>query len=66
MDTTQNLQETPEWLAGKAAFLNGYSDSVCPYPIRSGDPRTRWMTGYYDSHVDDFLFQMDKKYSSVL
>lgn len=35
-----------EYHEGKRAFSDG---SSCPYPIGSGDKRTRWWIGYFDA-----------------
>ncbi len=47
----RNNECTSEYLEGRAAFLRGLPDDVCPYPsgssIEQNSRRYLWMLGYF-------------------
>lgn len=53
----RTVEGTLEHGEGRAAFLAGQSDAVCPYPARKGDStaRMRWMFGYWGTRTERFL-----------
>lgn len=59
-----NETDDKDYQLGCLAFNMGKSDKECPYDIGTGDPRSRWMRGYYNSRLDCFMAKFDAKYNS--
>lgn len=71
--THTELTLTPEYQAGREAYLAGLDDGVCPHIVeRSADgtplgdnyeqiskSRDRWMRGYWETHTKEFMAQLD-------
>ena len=51
------VENTPQYAEGEAAFRAGAASADCPHPCggKSGNKRTRWLTGYYHERVRPLL-----------
>lgn len=48
---------------GEKAFNDGFTDEVCPYPIKNNYPGARqaWMDGYYGARTNKNVGHLLKK-----